>query len=554
MTAARPLAAVLEEARREARAELWRRREVWPLLELYLDRDQLEDIRRFMEGGDAVRGILPQPPEDGTADWYDDISRQRGKSWKWCTFAVVWAHCHRGQFIKYAAQLGKSVRNIIRPTINALVRDMPPEYRRNMKDRGSDKPGEVIREDKVDHKWLFPNGSEIQAAGANFGHYEDLRGQKSHLNINDECGFYDDFDAVQRVLRPQTQTTGGVNVYATTPSESPSHPSTTVMHALKAAGRYVHRTIYNHPRMSPEAVERYLRSEAKVAGLSLEQFQRTTYFQREFLCRHVAESTRLVIPEWAEILDTDGPEGCPLGDTLVRDVPRPRLFDTYTSADFGFTRHPSAVLFAYWDFERAWLVVEDETPPLYRTRTDKLALAYREKCRELWPISGPAPFLEAVPAPPDVDAKTNEVRDPGGFWLPYLAVGDKGGRGAEVLVELAKDHALHWVGAVKETDLEVMVNDLRRLVGAGKLAVHPRCTHLRKQLATGLWADKQKTDFAEDSTGHLDHLAALVYLVRAVDRQRNPYPFGFGADAQNQVVVHSGEAPQGRRALEEAFT
>ena len=63
-----------------------------------------------------------------------------------------------------------------------------------------------------------------------------------------------------------------------------------------------------------------------------------------------------------------------------------------------------------------------------------------------------------------------------------------------------------------------------------------------------------KTDFAEDSTGHLDHLAALVYLVRAVDRQRNPYPTGFGSDPYNQVVVQS-QTPRGSvRALEEAFS
>lgn len=549
MTAARPLAAVLDEARREARAELWRRREVWPLLELYLDAHQLEDIRRFMEGGDAVRGRLPP------ADWYDDISRQRGKSWKWCTFAVVWAHCHRGQFIKYAAQLGKSVRNIIRPTINALLRDMPREFRERVRQKGvEDGPPLAIREDKVDHKWLFPNGSEIQAAGANFGHYEDLRGQKSHLNINDECGFYDDFDAVQRVLRPQTQTTGGVNVYATTPSESPGHPSTVVMQALKSAGRYIHRTIHSHPRMSPERIEQYLQGEATAKGLTLAAFKRTTYYRREFLCMHVTEETRAVIPEWNEVLEEDGvSEGQTLADRLVCEVPRPRLFDTYTSADFGFTRHPSAILFGYWHFERACLVIEDETPPLYRTRTDKLALAYREKCRELWPTTGPMPFLEARPAPADVDRQTGKVRDPGGFWLPYMALGDKGGRGAEVLTELAKEHGLEWTGAIKEADLEVMVNDVRRLVGAGKLLVHPRCKHLRHQLATGLWADKQKTDFAEDSTGHLDHLAALVYLVRAVDRQRNPMPVGYEADPYNDLVLHS-QSPRGSaRVLEDVL-
>lgn len=544
MISARPLASVLAEARREARAELWRRREVWPLLELYLDAHQLEDIHRFMEGGDAAKGRLP------SNDWCDDISRQRGKSWKWTVFSVVWCHCRPGQQVKYLAQYGTSVRGIIAPTIAQLIEDMPREY------RPKSKTLESIGEDKVDHKWHFPHSrgeSCLHAAGANNQHYKALRGPRAHLLVQDECGFYDDFEGVQRALRPMLITTLGASVYATTPPESPAHPYEDTCQALKAAGRYVHRTIHHHPRLKVEQVEALLQREATRLGVSLTAFKRSTFYRREYLCLHVTEETRAVVPEWNEVLEDGGEEGRTLADVLVREVPRPRLFDTYTSADFGFTRHPSAILFGHWDYEHARLVVEDETPPLYRTRTDKLSEAYREKCRELWPLSGPPPFPEAVPAPPDVDAKTGEVRDAGGFWLPYMALGDKGGRGAEVLVELAKDHALHWAGAVKETDLEVMVNDLRRLVGAGKLLVHPRCKHLIHQLATGLWADKQKTDFAEDSKGHLDHLAALVYLVRAVDRQRNPYPLGYGTDAQNQVVVGSEHAPHGRRALEGAF-
>lgn len=520
----------------EARAELWRRREVWPLLELYLDRDQLEDTRRFMEGGDAVRGVLPP------ADWYDDISRQRGKSWKWCVFAVVWAHCHPRQFIKYAAQLGKSVRGIVRPTINALLKDMPPEYREKVSQRISDEPSEAIREDKVDHKWIFPNGSEIQAAGANFGHYEDLRGQKSHININDEAGFYDDFDAVQRVLRPQTQTTKGVNVYATTPPESPGHPVGVVMQALKAEGRYSHRTIHNHPRMTPEDIDTYLRREATAKGLTLEGFKRTTYYRREFLCLHVVEETRAVIPEWsaaacdiAEGFD----EGVLWGDTLVQEVARPLFADTYTFADFGFTRDPSAVLFAHWDYAAARLVVVDETPPLYRTRTDKLAATYQEKCRALWPSSMPQPYANA------------RVSRDGTYWEPYLAGGDQGGRGEEVLGELAKEHGLAWVGANK-VDLEIRVNEVRRLVAAGKVLVHPRCTHLRKQLAQGLWADKQKTDFERSTEGHLDHLAALVDMVSILDRQHSPIPVGYGIDHAHMVTIRSPER-RANSAINAAF-
>lgn len=539
MSAAEAIPAdVLEAAQAAARAELWRRREVWPLLRLYLDRDQLADIVAFMQGGDMA-GRLPQSTPETTSDWYDNISRQRGKSWKWTVFAVVWCHCVPGQQAKYLAQFGTSVRGIIVPTIAHLIGDMPPEYR--PRHRGT----ESIHEDKQDHKWHFPHArggeSVLHAAGANNKHFQALRGPRAHILIQDEAGFYDDFEGVQRALRPMLITTKGPCVYATTPPESPSHPSATTMHALKAEGRYIHRTIYEHPRLSLDDIEGILRKEAKVKGVTLEQFKRSTYYRREYLCMHVAEETRLVIPEWTAVLEADeGPEGRTLADVLACEVPRPVLFDTYTSADFGFTRHPSAVLFAYWDSHAARLVVEDETPPLYQTRTDMLAKAYREKCRELWPASGPRPFLEAEQAD--------------GYWRPFIALGDKGGRGGEVLTELAKEHGLAWTGALKEVDLEVMVNDLRRMVGAGKLLVHPRCKHLIKQLATGLWADKQKTDFAEDSTGHLDHLAALVYLVRAVDRQRNPYPVGFGADPVNDVVVHS-QAPRGSAlVLEDVFS
>lgn len=491
-------AATLDALEAEAKAELWRRKQVWPLLELYLDRDQLADMRAFFEGGDAERGILPSD------DWYDDISRQRGKSWKWCTFAVVWAHCHSGQFIKYAAQLGKSVRNIIRPTINRLLADMPREC------LAKDEPGSLvaIKEDRADHKWLFPNGSEIMAAGANLGHYEDLRGQKSHININDECAFYDDFDAAQRVLRPQTQTTKGVNIYASTPAEAPSHPSVVVKQALKARGRYVHRTIYNHPRMAPEEVDAYLRKEAASKGLTLEAFKRTTYYRREFLCMDVTEETRAVVSEWNEPMEGD--EGKTLGDILTVELQRPECADTYDGADFGYTRDPHAAVLGWWDFTGGYFYVEDEVPPLFRTRTDALAEAWLAKRRALWPASGPAPYPEA------------EASEDGTFWRPYNSTSDGGGRGTETIWELAK-HGLHTNAATK-AELEVMVNEVRRMVAAGQLRVHPRCKHLRQQLATTLWADTTRVDFERTAEGHGDALMALVYTVRGVDRSRNPFP------------------------------
>jgi hypothetical protein len=495
---------------------------VWPLLEVYLDRDQLADIRAFMQGGDAERGVLPG------ADWYDDISRQRGKSYKWTTFDVVWAHCHPGQQMKYLAQTGVSVRGIIMPVLQALLEDMPSEYRPK-----HDGP-EAIQEDKQDHKWHFPHSgrtpSLFHAVGANNQHYKALRGPRAHKITQDECGFYDDFEEVQSALRPMLITTGGPTVYATTPAESPAHPSEATCQGLKAQGRYVHRTIHNHPRLSQEEVDAVLVKEAARKGLTLEQFKRSTYYRREYLSMHIVESSRAVCMEWSEDCPEVG-EGKTLGDLLSIEQPRPLFCDWYDSLDIGFTRDPSAWLGGYWDWSSARLVVEDESEPMRQFRAESVGDAILAKRRVLWPTSG------KPPTPLDCQ------RSPcGTYWMPRISVGDGSGNGAEKLRELHEhDQGLAFAHALKP-DLEARVNAVRTLVAQRKLWVHPRCKNLRKQLATGLWADKLKSDFERTEEGHLDHFAALVDLVHTIDRQRCPIPFDYGRtpDQENWRGVGAG--------------
>lgn len=500
-------------ARTAALASLWRRRKVWPLLEVYLDRDQLTDIRAFMEGGDAERGVLPG------ADWYDDISRQRGKSYKWTTFDIVWCHCHPGQQLKYLAQTGVSVRGIIMPVIQSLLEDMPPEFQ--PKHDGT----EAVREDKQDHKWHFPHSgrtpSTFHATGANNQHYKALRGPRAHKLTQDECGFYDDFEEVQNALRPMLITTGGGSVYATTPAESPNHPSELTMQGLKAQGRYVHRTIYNHPRLSEEDIDRRLSAEAARKGQTIEAFKRSTYYRREYLSMHIVEATRAVCQEWSEDAGSEHPEGMTWGDVHTADIPRPHFCDWYDSLDIGFTRDPSAWLGAYWDWTNGRLVVEMESEPLRQPRADVLGDEILRLRRMLWPTTGRPPT--------PVDCQRSPC---GSYWMPRLSVGDGSGNGAEKLRELsAHNLGLNFIHALKP-DLESRVNAVRTLAGHGKLWVHPNCKNLRKQLSTGLWADKQKSDFERTEEGHLDHFSALVDLVQHIDRQRCPVPQDYGRTSE----------------------
>lgn len=516
-----------------AKAELWRRRKVWPLLRFYLDAHQLEDIRAFFGTADAEKGELPKD------SWYDEISRQRGKSYKWCVLAVVWCHCHPKQFVKYAAQLGKSVRRIIWPTIKALVADMPSDAQGRGETPKQD--AEKVREDRTDHTWHFPNGSELLAAGVNLDHEDDLRGSKAHIFIKDECAFYTNFPKVEQVSNPQMLTTRGVSVYATTPPESPSHPVRMVRDGLKAIGRYVFRTIYGHPRLSEQEIEDHLQQQANSRGQTISDFKKSTFFRREYLCLWVAEETRAVIPEWSAVYDDENPERGTWGDFLVvDDYKRPEFYLPVDTVDLGFTRDPSAYLGGFWDYDAACLVIERESPSLYRHRTDALAMVVRELRQTLWPGNLREPYHGA-----------RRYKD-NSYWDPIVAVGDAGGNGAELLAELAKEYDMHFVHAEKLT-VEAMANGLGKLVRAGKLRIHRRCTNIIKQLSQGLWADKEtKVDFERTTEGHLDHLAALIYLVRHLPREHNPYPPHWGVDLAN-TIVHEGSVNTSQNAVKKIF-
>jgi hypothetical protein len=64
------------------------------------------------------------------------------------------------------------------------------------------------------------------------------------------------------------------------------------------------------------------------------------------------------------------------------------------------------------------------------------------------------------------------------------------------------------------------------------LVIHPRCAELIQQLETTIW-NNQRTSYERNKYGHGDLLDALVYLVRNIDRNRNPYPAAKGPTREN---------------------
>lgn len=401
--------------------------------------------------------------------FYVNLPRRRGKSFLLCNMAIEYAIANPGWEIKYAAPTAKAVKKIIRPLFKKILRDCPADMRPKWM--------------ALDGEFVFPNGSIITVAGCDNQNYETLRGTEAHLCIVDEAGFVDELAyIVNDVLTPMTLETGGNIIIASTPPRSPAHEAVKIAESCIESGTYFHQTIYDNPRLTPAMIEGFIRKQAGM--MNIEDFKKTATFRREYMAEFVVDLNFAVVPEWAD-----------MGKSLVREEVRPTYFDSYVSLDIGW-RDGMGILYGYWDFRNAWLVIEDEDL-LFKSTTSTVADAIRTKEDALW----------------------KEQASQRGFAFPYLRIADND---LLTIHDLASTHGLAFVPTAKD-DKELQVNNLRDWVRAQKIVVNPRCRRLIHQLETTIW-NAQRTTYERNTDGHGDLVDALVYLVRNVRRTRNPYP------------------------------
>lgn len=426
------------------------------------------------------RGLLVYKLDSNQLDFYNIFkesshktfvfasSRRTGKSYTLCILAIE--ACLRAPYsvVKYLAPEQKMVKTILKPLMREILSDCPkhlmPKYHMN----------EGI--------WRFANGSEIQMAGVDNGNAESLRGGSAALCVIDEAGFVDDLTyVVNNVLLPTTTTTNGKIVLASTPPASNDHEF--IEYALKAErrGAFLKRTVYDCPRITPEVAAQYAEELGGVDSIA---------FRREYLAEFITDTTRAVIPEFTKELKA----------TVVKEVVRPPFFDNYESMDIGF-KDLTAVLFAYFDFRNSQLVIEDEfTINGEAFTTDKLAKSIKDKEAALWTLPG-----------------TGDVKE------PFLRVSDNN---LLVLNDLYKLHGLVFVPTAKD-DKDSALNELRMKIAQGKIIIHPRCKQLIFHLENAVWTKSKKTYDRSADGGHFDLVDALVYLVRNVNWNKNPYPANY---------------------------
>lgn len=393
--------------------------------------------------------------------YYLNISRRWGKSTLLCLISFEYAIRFPESQIRFAAPTTKMLRKITLPIYRMLLTDCPEHIRPTF--------------NTMDNVWTFANGSQIHLAGTDKGNAENLRGTASNLNLVDEAGFCDDlYYVLYSILTPQTLTTKGTTLLASSPPKSAAHDSAEIYQECYAKNYAKTYTIYDNFTLDKQTIDLY----AEEAG-----GKESTTFKREYLAQFVVDQESAIIPEWKPSFVQELPE----------DSNRQYLHN-YTAMDLsGGSKDLQAHIYGYYDFPNARLVITHEsTLGAGETTTDLIAQEVCSKEREAFGES--------------------EV---------YMRIADN--NNLILLRDLNRNHKLQFMPTSKD-NLHAMVNQLRNWVKDGRLIVHPRCTQTIANLQHGIWDSNRKQFARTKALGHFDHLAALIYLVRNINQTSNPIP------------------------------
>ena len=406
-------------------------------------------------------------------------ARRLGKTYLMCTMAIEVCLQTPNAIVKYAFPKQNMAKRMLVPVMRKILDDCPKSL----------KPEYMVAE----KCYRFPNGSEIQISGCDNGNIENLRGGDANLCIVDEAGFCQDLSyGIRSVLGPTTKTTKGRIIMVSTPSRSANHEFITDwVLPYQAESRIKVFTIYDNPQFNQEAI--------KEALSEYPEGDKDPSFRREYLCEIQRDNQKCILPSF-------NPEN---EKYIISDsYERPVYFTPYVGMDIGGS-DLTAIVFGYYDYINATLVIEDEYVTDGSTNTKIVADKIKEIEAKLW---------------------TNPIDQT--VVTPFLRVSDNNNH--IFLTDLQNLHGLTFTKSKKDKR-EAAINALDVDLSQHKIVIHPRCEHLVYHMKFAEW-NESKTKFKrlKDSPsgkirgGHADCLAAVLYLHRSIVKSYNPYPSGFG--------------------------
>lgn len=432
-----------------------------------------------------------------------NCSRQWGKSYWAVTKAIEVAIKTPKAQIRYGAAFQSDLVDFIIPAFEKIIEDAPAS----------------VKPRKVGHFYVFPNGSRIKLVGLD-KNPNGLRGNTLDLIIIDECGFVTNLDYIYKsIIIPATLHRPNCKIILiSTPPSTPAHAFTDYSQKAESENAYLKLDIFTNPLIRASDIYRAMKETGceipdtkevaiqiieliLTSGIKLfpDTWKLSTTFRREFLCEFVTDSDLAIIPEW--------------NDKYIQDIERDefyKYYHKYDGMDLG-VKDLTACIFGYYDFKRASLIIEDEfdmSGPSMNTLL--LVNKIKTKEKELWN---------------NVDEEGKEIRDYNNNPVPFRRVSDN--NWPIMMLDFSSIHNLTFIETNKD-NLEAMINEVRLMVQAGQLIIHPRCVKLIGCMRYGVW-DTKKKGFARSTIyGHFDHLAALIYLVRNLAKGTNPIPKDHG--------------------------
>jgi hypothetical protein len=452
-----------------ARDELWRRGSI----SLFkLDPAQKDFNDKVRESNEKIIVILS--------------SRRLGKTFWAICLAIETCLRKPNAVVKFLAPTKLMINDIIDKMMPIILEDCPDQL----------KP----LHQKSKHAFKFHNGSRLEMAGTDSGHAEKLRGGFADLCIVDEAGFCNDLtNTVRSVLIPTTTNTRGKIILLSTPPKDLEHDFIKFIEEADIKGVLIKKTIFENPRVLKEEIDEILA--AYPGGLS------NPDFRREYLCEILKDEQRSVLPEFTEELEKQ----------ITLAVDKPPFYDYYEAMDLG-GKDLTVVLFTYFDFKNARVVVEDEVVIDFQIKDNnikKLVQEILQKEKEHYS-----------------DPLVHEVRK------PFMRVSDINYIVLKEILE-ASHNQISFSNTRKDDKLSA-INNLRIMLADKRIIIHPRCKTLLRHLRNVKWSKNNKSLFDRSiDNGHYDAVDALIYLIRTIVYGKNPYPSNYGMN-QNDLMILGG--------------
>jgi hypothetical protein len=426
--------------------------------------------------------------------FFVEATRRLGKSsWGLMMLAedAIQTSAHREFFY---APVGNGLLDYIQPIIKDVFEDCPADL----------KPKFVAKEFKL----LFRNDSEILFRAANLGQADRRRGNKANVAFIDEARDITDLKKlIESVVFPSLfdandgDKDSGYLIISSTAADTTDHP----LH------EYRERALVEDWLASIDIEDAHKFDPTVFTRSRIDEWKSETdeiSYLREYGCMWVRDGRLVLVPEWKK--------------DFIREVPHSEFFPLlhkYLFLDVG-VNDATSVLFAYYDFPNAKLVVEDE---IWLTdeevTTNNIVEMSKQKEKAL------------------------------GYDKMYRRIGDCA---AKLTLQDLSSQGLA-IGPCQKADLLSMVSKVRMEVNTGRVLVHPRCVKLIACLENGMW-NKSHDAFAKSAAlRHFDALAALMYGVRHIDITTNPIPADFGAHVTTHFITPEAQLSPNHKVLKAAF-